>query len=283
MIFKNAMSFNAKIKHVAKEKGVTAQQVQQNYLIEAFLIKLSQSKYKDKFIIKGGYLIGGMIGIDLRTTMDLDATIKGFELTAENLYTITNEIVSVPTEESFSFALKDVEEIRETEDYPGYRMKLLAKFEQIHEIISIDVTTGDIITPREVNFNFKKMFNEDKIELLSYPLETVLAEKIETILSRGIAITRPRDFYDVYILSKLKADQINYHTLKLAIENTKEKRKSTFVTADYELIISELRESNFQYQLWEKYRKQYRYAKETTFDEVIISVKELLDIIEKED
>lgn len=277
MIFKNAMGFKAKVKQVAKDKGITAQQVQHNYLIEAFLTKLSLSTHKSNFIVKGGFLIGGMIGLELRATMDLDTTVKGFELTPENLSRVAEEIINIPTEESFTFVFQGVEEIRETDDYPGYRMKLFANFEQINEVITVDVTTGDVITPKEIDFNLKKMFSEDKIELLSYPIETVLAEKLETILSRGIGTTRPRDFYDVYILSKLKADQIDYKILKQALSNTMEKRKSTFNLIYYREVLSELKESDFQRQLWEKYQKQYSYAKETGYENVIIAMGELMD------
>ena len=245
MIFKNAMSFKAKIKQIAKEKGITTQQVQQNHLIEAFLTKLSRSKYKRNFIVKGGYLIGGMVGLDMRTTMDLDATIKGFELTPDNLASIAKDIVGISTEESFEFEFQGIEEIRVIDDYPGYRIKLLATFEQIRELVTVDVTSGDVITPSEVGFNFKKMFSDDKIEILSYPLETILAEKIETILSRGIGTTRPRDFYDVYILSKLKLEQIDLGILRQAIKNTKEKRKSVFEFTEYRLILKELKGSDF--------------------------------------
>ena len=202
MIFKNAMSFKAKIKQIAQEKGLVTQQVQQNYLIEVFLTKLAKSNYRDNFIIKGGYLIGGIIGLDMRATMDLDTTIKGFKLMPERLAEIAQEIVNIPTEESFALKFEAIEAIRETDDYPGYKLKLVADFEKIHELVTIDVTTGDAITPKEIDFNFQKMFSDESIALLSYPIETILAEKIETILSRGIATTRPRDFYDVYILSK---------------------------------------------------------------------------------
>lgn len=221
MIFKNAMSFKAKIKQIAKEKGITTRQVQQNYLIEAFLTKIAKSEYQSSFIVKGGYLIGNIVGLDNRATMDLDTTIKGFELTPEKLTEIAKQLVQIPTEESFSFEFESVEEIRETDDYPGFKLKLIATFEKIKETVTIDVTTGDVITPKEINFNFQKIFSDEKIELLSYPLETILAEKIETILSRGIGTTRPRDFYDVYILSKMKKEEISFVTLLDALKNTK--------------------------------------------------------------
>lgn len=276
MIFKNAMSFKAKINQIAKEKGIPAQQVQQNYLIEIFLEKLVRSKYRDNFIIKGGYLIGGMIGLDLRATMDLDTTIVGIELSSENLYSIAEEIVKVQTEESFHLSVFGVENIREKDQYPGLKIKLIANFERIHEVVTIDVTTGDAITPKEIDFKFEKMFSNEEIQVWSYPIENVLAEKLETILSRGIATTRPRDFYDVFILSSVRSNKIDYVILGKALENTKEKRRSTFDLKDHDSILSEIQLSDFQQQLWIKYQNQYPYAKEISFDSVIHSIAKLI-------
>ncbi|HFC9127026.1 TPA: nucleotidyl transferase AbiEii/AbiGii toxin family protein [Enterococcus faecium] len=276
MIFKNAMSFKAKINQIAKEKGIPAQQVQQNYLIEIFLEKLARSKYRDNFIIKGGYLIGGMIGLDLRATMDLDTTIVGIELSSENLYSIAEEIVKVQTEESFHLSVLGVENIREKDQYPGLKIKLIANFERIHEVVTIDVTTGDAITPKEIDFKFEKMFSNEEIQVWSYPIENVLAEKLETILSRGIATTRPRDFYDVFILSSVRSNKIDYVILGKALENTKEKRRSTFDLKDHDSILSEIQLSDFQQQLWIKYQNQYPYAKEVSFDSVIHSIAKLI-------
>nr|WP_218109347.1 nucleotidyl transferase AbiEii/AbiGii toxin family protein [Enterococcus avium] len=270
------MSFKAKINQIAKEKGIPAQQVQQNYLIEIFLEKLARSKYRDNFIIKGGYLIGGMIGLDLRATMDLDTTIVGIELSSENLYSIAEEIVKVQTEESFHLSVFGVENIREKDQYPGLKIKLIANFERIHEVVTIDVTTGDAITPKEIDFKFEKMFSNEEIQVWSYPIENVLAEKLETILSRGIATTRPRDFYDVFILSSVRSNKIDYVILGKALENTKEKRRSTFDLKDHDSILSEIQLSDFQQQLWIKYQNQYPYAKEISFDSVIHSIAKLI-------
>lgn len=270
------MSFKAKINQIAKEKGIPAQQVQQNYLIEIFLEKLVRSKYRDNFIIKGGYLIGGMIGLDLRATMDLDTTIVGIELSSENLYSIAEEIVKVQTEESFHLSVLGVENIREKDQYPGLKIKLIANFARIHEVVTIDVTTGDAITPKEIDFKFEKMFSNEEIQVWSYPIENVLAEKLETILSRGIATTRPRDFYDVFILSSVRSNKIDYVILGKALENTKEKRRSTFDLKDHDSILSEIQLSDFQQQLWIKYQNQYPYAKEVSFDSVIHSIAKLI-------
>ena len=155
----------------------------------------------------------------------------------------------------------------------------MADFEKIHEVVTVDVTTGDAVTPKEVDFIFRKLFSDESMELLTYPLETILAEKLETILSRGIATTRPRDFYDVYILSKMKFEQIDFQTLKKAFRNTKERRQSVFEMKDYDLILSEISYSDFQRNLWNKYQDQYKYAKNINFDDVINAVKELSTVI----
>lgn len=203
MIFKNAMSYKATINEVAKSKNISAQQVSHIYMIETFLTKISKSKYKKNFIVKGGYLISSFTGIDIRTTMDLDTTIKGISLSDENILKIVNEIIQIPTNDSFKFEVKSLKPIREKDEYGGKRLKLKVIFEHIIETISVDITTGDVITPKEIKYTFEKIMDNESIELFSYPLETVLSEKIETILSWGVFSTRPRDYYDVFILSRI--------------------------------------------------------------------------------
>ena len=272
MIFKNAMSFKARIKQIAKERNITTQQVQQNYLIEVFLEKLAKSNYRKNFILKGGYVIGSILGLDQRTTMDLDTTIKGFTLTAEKLADIAKEILLIPTDESFELSFVSVSEIRETDDYLGYRLKLHADFEEIHELISIDVTTGDAITPREIVYSMERLFSEGNIDVLCYPVESIMAEKIETILSRGIASTRPRDLYDVYGLLRLREAEMNWRIGMLALQNTMLKRNSNFKLADSQKIIAIIKNSGVQQQLRKKYQRQYHYARDIGFDDAVDSV-----------
>lgn len=226
--------------------------------------------------MKGGYLIGGIVGLDQRATMDLDATIKGFELPPEKLTSIAKEIIEISTEESFTLSFDSVSEIRETDDYPGFKLKLYADFEKIHELVSIDVTTGDAITPKEIEFSINRLFSGEKFSLLSYPLETILAEKIETILSRGVASTRPRDYYDIYTISKLRRDEMNFTTLATALKNTMAKRESKFQLKNYSTIMEQIKNSHVQQQLWEKYQRGYNYAKGLSFDEVVDSVMEVV-------
>jgi len=181
--FSNANSFKAKIKNIAREKGTPAQQVQQNYLIEKILKLISESRYKDSFIVKGGFLIGQMIGLDKRTTMDLDVTLKGQPLSEENIQKIFKEIVSQPSE-GFQFEVDMLEPIRQDDEYGGFTLKLKATFDTLREVVFIDITTGDRITPREITYQLQSVFSENKLEVWTYNLETVLAEKLETIIRR---------------------------------------------------------------------------------------------------
>jgi predicted nucleotidyltransferase component of viral defense system len=270
------MSFKAKIKQLALEKGISPQLVQQNYLIEVFLDKLSKSRYRENFIVKGGYLIGSLIGLNRRATMDLDTTIRELKLTESSLEEMALEIIAVGTDDSFVFRLNGVVPIRETDDYSGFRLKLLAEFEKIGVPVTVDVTTGDVITPAAISHSFSRLFGGENIQLSTYPLETVLAEKIETILSRGIASSRPRDLYDVAVISRLKGSEIQFPVLKTALEETQKKRDSNFVVGEYQRILSTIQQSEFQRQLWKKYQRQYSYASTLDYEEVLKVVEELI-------
>jgi len=197
MITKNPMQLKAFIKKKAAEKNISAQLVMQNYMLERLLERISLSKYKHNFILKGGFLISAIVGLDTRATMDLDTTIKGFTLTHEAIREIFGEICTVEIADDVKFELGDISDIREGDDYPGIRVALKANYPPISVPLTVDVTTGDVITPREIEYTFSLLFDDRTISILAYNLETVLAEKIETVLSRSIANTRPRDFYDI--------------------------------------------------------------------------------------
>ena len=276
MKFSNANSFKAKIKNIAREKGIPAQQVQQNYLIEKILKLISESRYKDSFIVKGGFLIGQMIGLDKRTTMDLDVTLKGQPLSEENIQTIFKEIVSQPSE-GFQFEVDMLEPIRQDDEYGGFTLKLKATFDTLREVVFIDITTGDRITPREITYQLQSVFSENKLEVWTYNLETVLAEKLETIIRRGAASTRPRDRYDLFTLYHLRKDEIDIPILKTALNNTAKKRESLDVLTNWESQLEEIRSSDYQKQLWSRYQKSFRYASEISFEESIEVVAIILN------
>jgi len=277
-MFSNANSFKAKIKNISKDKGIPAQQVQQHYLIEQVLKLISTSSYRDSFIVKGGYLIGQMIGLDKRTTMDLDVTLKGTEMSRENLIHIFEEILCSKTD-GFSFSVDKLEPIRQDDEYGGFSLKLNATFDTLKEVVFIDITTGDKITPREITYSMTSIFTNESIKIWTYNLETVLAEKLETIISRGLASTRPRDRYDLFTLYKLRKEEINLEVLKNALENTAEKRKSKDTIYNWEEQVRGIEISDYQKELWIRYQRQFKYAKDISFDNSVQIIKEIMQQI----
>ena len=277
-MFSNANSFKAKIKNISKDKGIPAQQVQQHYLIEQVLKLISTSSYRDSFIVKGGYLIGQMIGLDKRTTMDLDVTLKGTEMSRENLIDIFEEILCSKTD-GFSFSVDKLEPIRQDDEYGGFSLKLNATFDTLKEVVFIDITTGDKITPREITYSMTSIFTNESIKIWTYNLETVLAEKLETIISRGLASTRPRDRYDLFTLYKLRKEEINLEVLKNALENTAEKRKSKETIYNWEEQVRGIEISDYQKELWIRYQRQFKYAKDISFDNSVQIIKEIMQQI----
>jgi hypothetical protein len=277
-MFSNANSFKAKIKNISKDKGIPAQQVQQHYLIEQVLKLISTSSYRDSFIVKGGYLIGQMIGLDKRTTMDLDVTLKGTEMSKENLIHIFEEILCSKTD-GFSFSVDKLEPIRQDDEYGGFSLKLNATFDTLKEVVFIDITTGDKITPREITYSMTSIFTNESIKIWTYNLETVLAEKLETIISRGLASTRPRDRYDLFTLYKLRKEEINLEVLKNALENTAEKRKSKDTIYNWEEQVRGIEISDYQKELWIRYQRQFKYAKDISFDNSVQVITEIMQQI----
>ena len=277
-MFSNANSFKAKIKNISKNKGIPAQQVQQHYLIEQVLKLISTSSYRDSFIVKGGYLIGQMIGLDKRTTMDLDVTLKGTEMSRENLIHIFEEILCSKTD-GFSFSVDKLEPIRQDDEYGGFSLKLNATFDTLKEVVFIDITTGDKITPREITYSMTSIFTNESIKIWTYNLETVLAEKLETIISRGLASTRPRDRYDLFTLYKLRKEEINLEVLKNALENTAEKRKSKDTIYNWKEQLRGIEISDYQKELWIRYQRQFKYAKDISFDNSVQVIREIMQQI----
>lgn len=277
-MFSNANSFKAKIKNISKDKEIPAQQVQQHYLIEQVLKMISTSSYRDSFIVKGGYLIGQMIGLDKRTTMDLDVTLKGTEMSRENLIHIFEEILCSKTD-GFSFSVDKLEPIRQDDEYGGFSLKLNATFDTLKEVVFIDITTGDKITPREITYSVTSIFTNESIKIWTYNLETVLAEKLETIISRGLASTRPRDRYDLFTLYKLRKEEINLEVLKNALENTAEKRKSKDTIYNWKEQVRGIEISDYQKELWIRYQRQFKYAKDISFDNSVQVIREIMQQI----
>lgn len=277
-MFSNANSFKAKIKNMAKDRGISAQQLQQNFLIEQVLKLIAKSSYKDSFIVKGGYLIGQLIGLDKRTTMDLDVTLKGTTLSQENLITIFEEILS-DSDDVFSFEVDKLEPIRQDDEYGGFSLKLNATFDTLREVVFIDITTGDKITPREITYSMPSLFTNESIEVWTYNLETVLAEKLETIISRGVASTRPRDRYDLFTLYHTRKDEIDFDVLRKALANTVEKRGSKEAIDIWESQLNSIETDEYQKQLWTRYQRQFKYAQDISFEKSVQIVRELMTTI----
>lgn len=273
---RKAMSLKARIRNLAKEKDISAQVILQNYMFERFLERLSKSDYKNNFILKGGILIAALVGIDSRSTMDMDATIKNYPITIDSLTKAITEICSVEVDDGVNFSLMGIEPIRDDDVYGGYRVGIKADYDTIITPISVDITAGDVITPREVFYSFKTIFNEGTIGVWAYNIETVLAEKIETILQRGELNTRPRDFYDIYIL--VKTQEFDSLLLSEALKKTIEHRKTTHILDGTIKRINAIEASEVLKDRWIKYSKNYPYAKDVTYEDTIKSLKMLLSI-----
>lgn len=277
-MIKNATQLKAKIKNFAKEKNMDSRTVLQEYVLERFIDRISKSKYKNDFILKGGMLISSMVGVDLRSTLDIDTTIKGFEFTLDKLNEVLNEIIETDIGDMFTFKILMNKKIMEETEYHGYRITLEADFDTISQKFKIDISTGDIITPNEVKYNIKQMLSDDKIEILAYNIETILSEKIHSIIQKGEDNTRARDYYDIYILEKTKKEEINNNILKEAIINKFEERKNSNLVSNIYLKVLDLEKNIKLKELWNEYRSKFTYAKDIEFEDTIKSLKNIVSV-----
>lgn len=275
----NIESIKGKIRSLAKKKNLKSQEVLQIYFFERFLERLSKSKYKNNFVIKGGFLISSLIGIENRTTMDMDTTIKGIPLKEEKIKEIVEEIININVDDGIIFEIQDISYIREEDEYENFRISLIANVGKTKNPMKLDLTTGDAITPGEIEYTYPCIFTQEDIKIMAYPLETILAEKYETIIRRNIATTRMRDFYDLYTIYKLKKDENDYKILKEAIERTSYKRGSQEIMKDYEEIIEDIKEDSYLKSLWEVYLSENKYIGDLEFDKVVGIVRIISDRI----
>ena len=273
---KNVMQLKAIIKNLAKEKHISAQLVMQNFMLERLLERISVSKYQQNFILKGGFLIAAMVGLDTRATMDMDATIKGLPVNEQTIREMFGEICRIELDDDVSFSFRSIGEIREGDEYTGYRVSLLANYPPMAVPLKLDITTGDRITPKEIEYRFKLLLENRSILVLAYNLETIMAEKLETVISRGDQNTRPRDYYDIYILTKLQYSNINIERLKKALSATTEKRGSSIVVKDYRRIMNTVENSDIMRRQWNNYQKDFDYATDILFKDVCEAVVKLM-------
>ena len=275
-MIKNAKSLMDKLKNLAKTCNITANEALQNYMFERILERLSISKYKNNFILKGGLLLSSIMGIDIRTTMDMDTCIKGISLTDEQLYEVLQEILSIDVEDNVSFEIKNSEPIREEDDYGGLRYNIIAKYEHLIVNLSIDIATGDAITPREIEYDYKMMFEDRSLKIMTYNIESIIAEKFQTVISRGILNSRMKDYYDLYYLITYK--EFSKENLKKAITKTFEKRETSI--DDIDKVIEEIKNADFLRDLWRNYSTHYQYANDIEFDQVINAIEKIKVFIE---
>lgn len=274
---KNSMQLKAVVKNIAKKKKISAQLVLQNYMLERFLERVSISEYRNNFIIKGGFLISSMVGLDSRATMDMDATLKRYPVNEDTVRKMIEKIIQINLQDDITFTLKNIGEIREGDEYTGYRISLSANYPPMAVPLKLDITTGDKITPHEVEYEYKLMLEERKIQVLAYNMATILAEKLETVISRSDQNTRPRDYYDIYILSKVQGANINMETLANALAATAEKRGSMAVIRQYGKIMESVRNSEIMEKQWKNYQKDFDYAAGIEFSDACDAVVTLMD------
>lgn len=271
----NAMSLKAKIRNIAKQKNIPAQVILQNYMFERLLVRLARSEYKDKFVLKGGILVAAIVGLDNRATMDLDTTLKSLPLTPDAITGVLQQVCLIESDDDVTFEVGTVTPIRDDDIYGGYRVMLNAKYDTIVTPLSIDVSTGDAITPNPVEYTFSEIFDDEKSYCLwAYNIETVMAEKIETILRRGVFNTRPRDFYDAYILATTQ--KFNKSLFAEALKTTAVHRGTTEQISDISTILKNIEESPEIRVMWEKYRKQFAYAEGIEYESVLQEIKNLI-------
>ena len=269
-----------RIKSLAKQKNADARTLMRVYMMERFLERVSTSKYKDNFIIKGGMLITAMVGVSLRSTMDIDTSIKNQNLSEVDIRKILDEIGQIDIQDGVSFEIKNVSEIMGEMEYPGIRFSMDAVMGKLITPMKIDISTGDVITPKAIEYSYKLLLEDRSIRLWSYNLETILAEKLQTVLARGVFNTRMRDYYDINILLSIYDKNIDNSMLKNAFSATCKKRGTDILKSDARAILVDIKDDVRLRELWESYRKKYTYAQNISFETIMKSAEKLLDKIE---
>ena len=278
-MIKNKDSLKAKASNLAIQTNIPNKYIIQNFMFEALLKRISNSVYKDKFIIKGGLLLSSIFGVNLRSTMDLDTTIKGLPLNKSTITKVITEIINIDLKDNITFEIKNIKDIREEDLYSGYNVNLKADFDGLKINLMIDITTGDVITYKEVEFKYNTLFDNDTINIMTYNYETIIAEKFESIISRNIDNTRMKDYYDLYMFVNLKWNDINKETLRKAIINTSKNRETISYIENANEYINLIEDDSKLKSLWNNYQKNYEYAKDISFEDTIKSIKIISEIV----
>lgn len=275
----NRESLKAKLRNLSDKTNITSNYLLQSFMFEGLLKRISISKYREKFIIKGGMLLTSIFGINLRSTMDLDATLKGLPLNIETITSIFNELINMNIDDNMTFEIIDIREIREEDLYGGYCINLKATFDKLWTHLMIDITTGDIITYKEIEFKYRTLFDDEIINILSYNYETIIAEKFESIISRNINNSRMKDYYDLYMFTSLKWNRINKSILFQAIVNTCKNRRTIDFINNSNSYIEMITNDDKLKKLWKSYQEKYEYAKEITFEDCINAIKIINEVM----
>lgn len=278
-MIKNRDSLKAKASNLSKKTNIPNKYLIQNFMFEALLKRISKSKYKNKFVIKGGLLLSSIFGVNLRSTMDLDTTIKGLPLDRDTITKVINEIISIDVEDNVRLEIENIKDIREEELYSGFEVNLKAEFDGLKTNLMIDITTGDIITYKEVEFKYSTLFDNETINIMTYNYETIIAEKFESIISRNIDNTRMKDYYDLYMFVNLKWNDINKETLRKAIINTSKARETLDFIENANKYIELISDDSRLNLLWNSYQNNYEYAKDIEFEDTINAIKVISEIV----
>lgn len=278
-MIRTAKQLKDKVKNLSGGDSNKAQTLIRNYMMERFLERITLSKFRNNFILKGGMLVAAIVGLETRATMDIDTTVKALPLDSAQIRAIMEEIISVEIDDGIHFSISKESNIMEEHDYPGIRYILDVILDRMQEIIKIDLSTGDIITPGAIEYSYKLMFEDRRISLWTYNLETVLGEKLETMMARGTANTRMRDFYDVFALYRQEKGSLNGATLASAFTATSEKRSTTALIPDLLRILQEVRESPEMFDSWKSYKRNNYYVEDLSWDKAMEVVMELARLI----
>ncbi len=278
----NSDKLNNIIKKKSKGNNNLAHHLHQMFFFEHVLMRLEKSKYRDNVILKGGVLLSSIIGEDLRTTKDIDATLKSLPLNIDSIRNIFEEILSIDIDDNVKFEIVSIKDIRLEDEYGGFKINVKGTFYKIRTTFFIEITTGDIITPREIKYKYNSIFENRKINIMAYTIETIIAEKFESIISKNITTTRAKDFYDLYMLMNKHKNDINNKNLIMAIENTFNKRNTEFNIDNFKEVIGLLEENNILRRVFNHYQNKLEYTKIVSFDDTISAIKIIIDILEKE-
>lgn len=276
-MIRNSKQLKDKIKNLTGADSKKSQVYLRNFFMERFLERISKSEYKNNFIVKGGILVASLVGIDMRATMDIDSTVKSLNLSETEAREIVENIMNIDLGDGVTFKMVSTSSIMEEHDYPGIRFSIDGYFEKIRQAVKIDLSTGNMITPRAIEYKYSLMFEDREILLLTYNIETLLAEKLETMIARSTANTRMRDFYDIFLISSM--ENYSIEVVHEAIIKTATKRQTTDILKDYNQILNDVKESEIMQKAWDNFQRQSFFVKDVSWNEVITKCIRLADFV----